>query len=580
MALELITEVANSHQGNIRLLKKIVTNFYRAGAETIKFQIYFAEDFLTKNHDRFLHFKKQSFSEKEWKQIISFTRKLGFKKIYADVLGIKAFTIAKKLNVDGYKIHSTDLNNDELLKKISLEKKKIFLSVGGAKLFEIDHALGFFQNSSIKPILMHGFQSYPTKIQDVNLNYINFLKTNFGNRCEYGYQDHLSGTSKFALYMSLISLGIGINYLERHVTLNRKKKGIDYYSSIEPKEFKNLIKILNTINKGLIGKTNSFSESENIYRKTTKKFWITKKNLVKGSKIKINDLEFKRINNKYREPLMLKEILNKKIIVNLKKGSTICNSHFNKKIYATIVARYDSKRLPGKAAIRINNLSLLDILIKRVKKSKLIDKLIFCTTKNSSDDILCDIASKNDISVFRGFEKNVLGRIIAATEKDNPDIIIRITGDDILVDPNYMDQAIKFHLENNLDYTDHKQLPSGTETEVFNRNALNFINVNADDNSWTEYLTYYIKKNEFLFRTGSAPVVKKHNKKIRLTIDNLKDLKFVKPFLMKMILNDKIMKFNLDDIIKFYGNKKNIQKNKTINLDVNTKLKTYHLDYL
>ena len=55
-----------------------------------------------------------------------FTRKIGFKKIYVDVLGIKAFTIAKKLNVDGYKIHSTDLNNDELLKKLSLEKKKNF----------------------------------------------------------------------------------------------------------------------------------------------------------------------------------------------------------------------------------------------------------------------------------------------------------------------------------------------------------------------------------------------------------------------------------------------------------------------
>ena len=63
----------------------------------------------------------------------------------------------------------------------------------------------------------------------------------------------------------------------------------------------------------------------------------------------------------------------------------------------------------------------MDILIKRVKKSKLIDKLIFCTTKNASDDILCDIALKNNISVFRGFEKNVLGRIIAATEKDKPD---------------------------------------------------------------------------------------------------------------------------------------------------------------
>ena len=48
---------------------------------------------------------------------------------------------------------------------------------------------------------------------------------------------------------------------------------------------------------------------------------------------------------------------------------------------------------------------------------------------------------------------------------------------------------------------------------------------------------------------------------------------------MKMMLNDKIITFNLDDIIKFYGNKKNIQKI-TKNLYVNTNLKTYHLDYL
>ena len=72
---------------------------------------------------------------------------------------------------------------------------------------------------------MHGFQSYPTKIQDVNLNYINFFeKLILEIDGIWGYQDHLSGTSKFALYMSLISLGIGINYLERHVTLNRKKR--------------------------------------------------------------------------------------------------------------------------------------------------------------------------------------------------------------------------------------------------------------------------------------------------------------------------------------------------------------------
>ena len=112
----------------------------------------------------------------------------------------------------------------------------------------------------------------------------------------------------------------------------------------------------------------------------------------------------------------------------------------------------------------------------RVKKAKLIDKIIFCTTKKKSDDVLLNLAKKNKIKVFRGDENNVLGRMLAATKSDNPDIMVRITGDDILIDPGYMDKAVLYHLSNNLDYTDHKDLPSGVETEIFNRKTLNFIN--------------------------------------------------------------------------------------------------------
>ena len=136
-----------------------------------------------------------------------------------------------------------------------------------------------------------------------------------------------------------------------------------------------------------------------------------------------------------------------------------------------------------------------------------------------------------------------------------------------------MKKAVEYHLENNLDYTDHKDLPSGTETEIFNRNILDFINKNAEDNMGTEYLTYYIKDNEIYFRTGSAPVKNGHNKKIRLTIDNLKDLKFVKPFLKKMILKDKIDTFSINDIIRFYGKKTNFQKNLKKKLKINTNIK-------
>ena len=126
MNLEIIAEVANSHQGKIELVNRIIKEFYHQGARSIKFQIYFAEDFLTEDHERFLHFKKQSFSQKQWIKIINLARKVGYKNIYADVLGQRAFMVAKKNKVDGYKIHSTDLTNDLLLRKLSKEKKKNF----------------------------------------------------------------------------------------------------------------------------------------------------------------------------------------------------------------------------------------------------------------------------------------------------------------------------------------------------------------------------------------------------------------------------------------------------------------------
>ena len=375
------------------------------------------------------------------------------------------------------------------------------------------------------------------------------------------------------MYLSLVSIGYGIQYLEKHIALSRKKKGIDYYSSLEPKEFKNFNKIINKSLEGIEINKSGFSISEDKYRKTTKKFWILKKKLKKNSKIILQNLEFKRINNQFKEPLLLKEILGKKINQDLPKKTIICNNHFRHKICATIVARYDSHRLPGKAAIKIANMPLIEFLFYRIKKSKLINKVIFCTTKNKSDDLLVDIAKKNKISVFRGNEKNVLGRMLDATKNLSFDTIIRVTGDDILIDINYMDKAIKFHMENNLDYTDHKKLPSGTETEVFNRKILDFINKNAVNNSGTEYLTFYIKNNEQYFRTGSAPVESKHKKKIRLTIDNKKDLKFVKPFLEKMKKKGKIENFNIDDIFNFYGMKKNKQKNIEKKIIINTELK-------
>ena len=122
--IEIIAEIANSHQGSPKNAENLAIKSLEAGANAVKFQIYFADELLAQNHPRFSHFKKQSFNESEWLKLINKVKKKG--KVYCDIFGLKAFKLAKKLNVHGYKIHSSDLLNYFLLKKVSKEKKNFF----------------------------------------------------------------------------------------------------------------------------------------------------------------------------------------------------------------------------------------------------------------------------------------------------------------------------------------------------------------------------------------------------------------------------------------------------------------------
>lgn len=254
--MEIIAEIANAHQGDPVQAYKLATASCLAGADAVKFQVYFAEELVTLNHPRFNHFKNQSFSSNTWNKIIQKLKKKKI-KIYCDVFGEKAFKVAKANKVDGYKIHSSDLNNLSLLNLVKKTRKKIFLSTGGSTLEEINYAVKIFKNEKKVPILLHGFQSYPTKVENCDLSRIKLFKKIFQNHCEYGYQDHISGDDPLNLTTPLIAMGMGANYLEKHVTLDRSKKGIDYYSSLEPKELSKFVKLVRNSEKS-IGKNSMF----------------------------------------------------------------------------------------------------------------------------------------------------------------------------------------------------------------------------------------------------------------------------------------------------------------------------------
>ena len=142
---------------------------------------------------------------------------------------------------------------------------------------------------------MAGFQNFPTKIEDTNLGKISLIKETF--KTKIGYADHIdSNQNLYSFSIPLMAYTLGAEIIEKHITLNRKSKSTDYYSSLDPKEFKKFVDFFKKSNKAFSAKKWDLSNAEIKYRKFNKTFAVAKLNFFKGHKIKVKDLHFKRTN--------------------------------------------------------------------------------------------------------------------------------------------------------------------------------------------------------------------------------------------------------------------------------------------
>ena len=451
----------------------------------------------------------------------------------------------------GVKIHSSDLENLELIKQIP-KNMSVLLSCGGSNLFNISRAINILSKKNIKPILMHGFQAYPTNISDINLNRLMLLLKEFKNNSFLGFQDHTSGKDKLNFYLPILAIGLGATFIEKHITFERSKKGIDYYSSIEPKKLKEFITIIRDLEKSFKLKKYEFSKAEKHYSISTSKNWVASKNIKKGEKLSYSNLTLKRVEAQNNFNADFEVINKKKTLKFIKKDQKINLADLKQSVCALISVRSKSNRLKNKWNLKICGKPTLYHLISKLKKSKKINDIIICTTTRRDDNPIKHFAKKNKIKCFRGSEMNVLDRMLGADKKfGGYDHLVRVTGDDILVDNSYLDIAINHHLKTNSDYTDHKLLPSGTETEIFSKVFLKKLSKAIICKDDTEYLTTYITNHKDQFKTSSAPVKKKHQTNLSMTIDTKNDFTKVKKFLSLMNKKNKLFTYSIDEVISY-----------------------------
>ena len=147
----------------------------------------------------------------------------------------------------------------------------------------------------------------------------------------------------------------------------------------------------------------------------------------------------------------------------------------NARVVATIEARMTSSRLPGKVMMQALGRPMLAHLTSRLKAVPSIDEIVLATTVNSADDVLVDFASKDGIKVFRGSEEDVLARVIAAGESAGAQVLVEITGDCPVIDPDLVEQTIQMYFHHDVDYASNSivsSYPDGMETQVISMAAL------------------------------------------------------------------------------------------------------------
>ena len=245
------------------------------------------------------------------------------------------------------------------------------------------------------------------------------------------------------------------------------------------------------------------------------------------------------------------------------------------KVGIIIQARMGSKRLPGKIMKSIENKPILFYMINQIKKSKLYNEIIICTSKKKKNDVVRKFCKNNKIICFSGDENNLVKRYYLAAKKFNIDIIVRLTADCPLIDPVVIDLCINKFLSKKYDFVANTSppvnstYPDGMDVEVFSFKTLEQVNLNCKSKNDLEHVTPYIWRKKKKFKQLKLNLEKNFSH-LRLTLDYQEDYTLIKKIIT--YFNKNKLDINLKNIIIFFKKNKNLLE---INKIRNNKIANY-----
>lgn len=247
----IIAEMSGNHNHSLEKAMAIVQAAAVAGADAIKLQTYTPDSLTIDHHGGLFNITDENslwygrnlydlYSEAmtpyEWhKPLFDFANKLGI-ICFSTPFDEAAVDLLDNLGAPAYKIASFENNFYDLLKKVASKNKPVIMSTGISELNDLSDSVKVLKDAGCNDlILLKCTSTYPASPENTNLNTIPHMRKLFN--CEIGLSDHTMG-----LGTSVAAIAMSATVIEKHFCLSRAEGGVDSAFSLEPEEFRMLVR--------------------------------------------------------------------------------------------------------------------------------------------------------------------------------------------------------------------------------------------------------------------------------------------------------------------------------------------------
>jgi pseudaminic acid synthase len=323
-----IAEISANHCGKLSTAKKLIKCAKLNGADAVKLQTYTADTMTLKSNKKYFKVNKglwkgytlwdlydEAHTPLSWhKDLFDYAKKIRI-TIFSTPFDETAVAFLEKLNCPIYKISSFEMTDIPLIKRVASTKKPLIISTGMASLKEIDLTYKTAIKYGAKDItLLYCVSNYPAKNNDFNINNIKILKEKY--KCRVGLSDH-----SLDQRVAVTAIGAGAEMIEKHIALEKQKKGLDIKFSLKGREIKNFRNAISSAYE-LLGKKkffrNSSEKKSTIFRRSV----FICENILKGEKFTQKNIKRIRPGNGL-EPKFYEKLIGKRAKKNLQKGNPL-----------------------------------------------------------------------------------------------------------------------------------------------------------------------------------------------------------------------------------------------------------------